>query len=49
MTSQTEECLTALALIHTNYETEICVDEVCRKFLEKHPRRMEKTNLLFDN
>ena len=44
--TQTEERLTALALIHKNYETEICVDEVCRKFFEKHPRRMEKGNLL---
>ena len=47
--TQTEERLTALALIHMNYETEICVDEVCKKFFEKHPRRMEKANLLFDN
>ena len=44
--TQTEERLVALALIHMNYETEICVDEVCRKFFEKHPRRMEKANLL---
>ena len=47
--TQTEECLTALALIHMNYETDICVDEICRKFFEKHPRRTEKANLLFDN
>ena len=46
--TQTKECLTALALIHMNYETKICVDEVCRKFFEKHPRRMDKANLLFD-
>ena len=47
--TQTEECLTALAFIHMNYEAEFCVDEVCRKFFEKHPCRMEKANLLFDN
>ena len=46
--SQTEERLTALALIHSNYETHIDVDTVCKIFLQKHPRRMEKANLLFD-
>ena len=46
--TQTEEHLSALALIHMNYETEIHIDEVCKIFLQKHPRRMEKANLLFD-
>lgn len=46
--TQTEERLSALALIHMNYETEIHVDEVCKVFLQKYPRRMEKANLLFD-
>ena len=46
--SQTEERLTALALIHSNYETHIDVDTVCKIFLQKHPHRMEKANLLFD-
>ena len=44
----TEERLTALALIHSNYEAEINIDIVCKLFMQKHPRRMEKANLLFD-
>ena len=45
---QTEQRLSALALIHMNYEIEISVDDVCKTFLQKHPRKMEKANLLFD-
>ena len=36
-----------LALIHINYETEIDIDNVCKMFLQKHPRRMENSSLLF--
>ena len=39
--TQTEERLSALALIHMNYETEITIDSVCKIFLQKHPRRIE--------
>ena len=46
--TQTEQRLSALALIHMNYEIEISVDDVCKTFLQKHPRKMEKANLLFD-
>lgn len=44
---QTEERLSALALIHSNYEAEINVDQVCKLFLEKFPRRIERASLLF--
>ena len=36
-----------LALIHINYETEIDIDNVCKMFLQKHPKRMENSSLLF--
>ena len=36
-----------LALIHINYETEIDMDNVCKMVLQKHPRRMENSSLLF--
>ena len=36
---QTEERLSALALVHCNYETQD-VDSVCKLHLEKHPRRI---------
>ena len=46
--TQTEQRLSALALIHMNYEIEISVDDVCKTFLQKHPRKMEKANSFFD-
>ena len=36
-----------LALIHINHETEIDIDNVCKMFLWKHPKRMENSSLLF--
>ena len=45
--TQTEERLSALALIHSNYEAQIDVDQVCKLFLEKFPRRIERASLLF--
>ena len=36
-----------LALIHINYENESDIDNVCKMFLQKHPRRMENSSLLF--
>ena len=47
--SQTEQRLTSLALIHSNYGFPIDVDTICKKFIEKHPRRMEHANMLFSN
>jgi hypothetical protein len=47
--TQTEERLSALALIHANYDTNVDVDEVCKLFIEKHPRRIECANLLFES
>ena len=37
----------AFALIHMNYETEINLDNICKIFIEKYPRKMEKASLLF--
>ena len=45
--TQTEERLSALALIHINYP-DLNVDDVCKCFIKKHPRRMESASLLFD-
>ena len=39
--SQTEERLSALALIYINYETVIDVNDVCKIFFQKHSRRLE--------
>ena len=36
-----------LALIHINYETEIDIDNVSKMVVQKHPRRMENSSLLF--
>ena len=36
-----------LAPIHINYETEIDIENVCKMFLQKHPKRMENSSLLF--
>ena len=47
--SQTEQRLTSLALIHSNYGVQIDADTVCRKFIEKHLQRMEHANMLFSN
>lgn len=46
--TQSEERLTSLALIHCNYSKEINVDEICQRFLSKHPRRMQSASILFD-
>ena len=43
--SQIEERLTALALIHSNYETQIDIDTVCKLFLQKHPHKDGKGKL----
>lgn len=47
--TQTKERLTALALIHTYYETDIDVKSVCKRFMEKHSRRLECVNMLFED
>ena len=36
--SQTEQRLSALALIHMNYDTDIDIDNVCQIFCNKHPK-----------
>ena len=46
--TQTEERISGLALIHCNYETDIDVDEACKLFFKKHPRRMECGNIIYD-
>ena len=45
--TQTQDSLSALALIHCNYDTEIDVASVCKLFVERYPRRLECANLLF--
>ena len=45
--TQTAERLSALALIHIAYETEINLDTVCKLYLGKYPRRIECASLLF--
>ena len=45
--TQTQERLSALALIRSNYNTQIDVDEVCKLFIQKYPRRLECARLLF--
>ena len=45
--SQTEERLSTLTLIHINY-SDFNIDEICKRFLQKHPRRSEKASLLFN-
>ena len=47
--SRTEPRSTSLTLIHSNYGFQIDVDIVFKKFMEKHPRRMEHANMLFSN
>ena len=46
--TQSEERLSALAIIHCNYDFTINVPEVCKRFLEKHARKMNCPSLLFD-
>ena len=46
--TQSEERLSALALIHSNYDVELNVDNICKIFIEKYPRRMMQASLLFD-
>ena len=47
--TQSEERLSALALIDNNYDTKVNIDTVCKIFMEKHPRRMEHANMLFQS
>ena len=46
--TQTEERLSALAIVHSNYNAGISADTVHKLFIEKHPRRMTRESLLFD-
>ena len=45
--TQTQERLSALALIHSNYDAKIDIDTVCKLFIEKYPRRIECSRVLF--
>lgn len=45
--TQSEDCLSAAALIYTNYSMPVNVNKVCALFMQKHPRRMEVPNMLF--
>lgn len=44
--TQTEQRLSALALVHVHYSKSISVQRVCKLFKEKHPRRLEVGSLL---
>ena len=46
--SQTEERLSALALIHAHYEFDVSISQVCKRFMAKYPRLMEINSLLLD-
>ena len=45
--TQSEERLSALALIHMKYEYDINIDHVCKFFSLKYPLKMEKPSLIF--
>ena len=45
--TQSEEILTSLAIIHSNYTMPIDIDEVTRLFMAKHPHRMELPSLIY--
>ena len=47
--SQSEERLSALALINSNYDYNIDVNRICQLFMNKQPRRMECASVLFNN
>lgn len=44
--TQTEERLSALALIHCHYSTNLEIDRVAELFIQKHPRRLQHSSLL---
>ena len=46
--TQSEERLTSLAIIHSNYSMPVDIDEVTRLFMAKHPRRMECSSLIYN-
>ncbi len=37
--TQSEERLSSLAIIHINY-TDLNIDQICRTFIQKHPRKL---------
>ena len=47
--TQSEDCLAAAALIHTNYSIHVDVNHVCKLFMQKHPRRLQAPSMLFEN
>ena len=44
--TQSEDRLAAAALIHVNYATPVDVNQVCKLFMQKHPRRIEAPSLI---
>ena len=47
--TQSEDRLSAAALIHANYVTPVDVNQVCKLFMQKHPRRIEAPSMLFES
>ena len=47
--TQSEDRLSAAALIRTNYATPVDINEVCKLFMQKHPRRIEAPSMLFES
>ena len=47
--TQSEDRLTAAALINVHYSEPISAQEVCQLFLQKHPRRIEASSMLFES
>ncbi len=45
--TQSEERLSSLAIIHVNY-TDLDINEICKTFIQKHPRKLEKASLLLN-
>ena len=47
--TQSEDHLALAALIHVNYTRSIDVNEVCKMFMQKNPRRLEAPGMLFES
>ena len=47
--TQSEDRLAAAARIHVNYDRSVDVNQVCKLFMQKHPRRLEAPSMLFES
>ena len=47
--TQSEDCLATAAFIHVNYAKFVDVNQVCKLFMHKHPRRLEASSMLFES